>query len=144
MARRIALTFCLVAGCFWCMTLAARVDSAQPATTPKAFRPAASVHALMQGQGRFFEGITQLLEDAAARDRADRLTVEAELLAELANVNRHNQREVDYIEWAGQLRDTALELAREAKKKKDADEARMRKLHKKLKSVCIACHDRYQ
>ncbi len=144
MARRIALTFCLVAGCFWCMTLAARVDSAPPGATPKAFKPAASVHSLMQGQGRFFEGITQLLEDPTARDRADRLMVEAELLAELANVNRHNQSEVDYIEWAGQLRDTALELAREAKKKKDADEARMRKLHKKLKATCLACHDHYQ
>ena len=126
------------------MTLAARVDSAQPATTPKAFKPAASVHSLMQGQGRFFEGITQLLEDPTARDRVGRLMVEAELLAELANVNTHNRREADYVEWAGQLRDTALELAREAKKKKDADEARMKKLHKKLRSTCMACHDHYQ
>ena len=144
MVRRMALTFCLVAGCFWCMTLAARVDSAQPSTMPKTFKPAASVHSLMEGQDRFFVGISQLLGDPGARNRAKRLVVEAELLAELANVNTHNRIEADYVEWAGQIRDTAMKLAGEAKKKKGADEARMDKLYKQLKATCMACHDQYQ
>ena len=144
MIRKMALTGCLLAGCFWCLTLAARADSAQKVPPVKVFKPAASLHALMIGQGRQFEAITDLLADKNARNRSGKLAERAELLAELGNVNTFHRTESDYVGWAGELRETALELAREAKKRKDAAEGRMQDLYKQLKATCIACHDEYQ
>jgi len=70
--------------------------------------------------------------------------MEAEVLAELANVNTFHKDKADYRGWAATLRDTSLELATEAQKKKDADESRLASLFKKLKKTCMACHDMYQ
>ena len=67
----------------------------------------------------------------------------AEALAELANVNTYHSQKEDYQAWAGQMRDTALELANEAEKP-NADDAKMKKLVNTLKNTCGACHDAYQ
>ena len=143
MVRRTALTIVLLAGCVWCLTLVARADS-DPGPPSDSFKPAASIDALMYGQSHHFKELGQLVKNKNAKDRADRLAMEAEVLAELANVNSFHKDKADYRGWAETLRDTSLELATEARKKKDADQSRLESLHKKLKKTCMACHDMYQ
>ena len=143
MIRRTALTMVLLAGCVWCLTLVARADS-DPSPQSDSFKPAASLDGLMYGQAQHFKTVGQLVRNKNAKDRADRLAMEAEVLAELANVNTFHKDKDDYRGWAETLRDTSLELAKEAQKKKDADQSRLESLHKKLKKTCMACHDMYQ
>lgn len=143
MFRRMALTVCLVASCIWCLALVTRADSALPQQSPVSFKPVASVEALMFGQQVFFKQINEELKKPAGGMRNLDIQAAAEVLAELANVNRHNEAKEDYIGWATDLRDTAVKLAAEAKKK-DADDARMKVLSKSIKGSCGACHDMYQ
>ena len=49
----------------------------------------------------------------------------------------------DWRDWATQVRDVSLELAREAEKK-DADEEKIAGLVKRIGETCGACHDKYQ
>ena len=143
MIRRTALTIVLLAGCVWCLTLVARADS-DTHPPSDSFKPAASISGLMYGQAHHFKIVGQLVKNKNAKDRADRLAMEAQVLAELANVNIYHKDKADYRGWAETLRDTSLELATEAEKKKDADQSRLESLHKKLKKTCMACHDIYQ
>ena len=69
---------------------------------------------------------------------------DAEVLAELANVNRYNHDKEDYRAWATQLRDQALQLASQAKAAGSQEDARMKEQYKKIKATCTACHDVYQ
>jgi hypothetical protein len=98
----------------------------------------------MKGKERSFRALGELLKAPKARDRMGRLFVEAELLAELANVNTRRRSEADYVAWDAEVRDTALEFSREVKKEDGVDESRLRTLHNELKAACTACHDRYQ
>ena len=102
----------------------------------------------MHGQRTFFKEIGKALKNPPnpKEEYEDEHGLEeaAEVLAELANVNRYNKDKEDYRAWATELRDTALQLAREARKKKDADRKRIQKLFMKLKDTCTACHDVYQ
>ncbi len=143
MFKRVALTVCLMGGCIWCLALATRADSAQSVSSAGPFQPVASVESLMHGQVKFFKEIGELVEKPASSHRNEELHEYAEVLAELANVNRYNKDKTDYRDWATQLRDTSLELASEAKKK-DTDDTRLKKLHAEMKTVCGACHDAYQ
>jgi cytochrome c556 len=142
--RKAALTTILLGGCVWVPALVTRADSAEPEKAATAFRPVASVHTLMEGQGMFFKKIGDALQDPQAPKRKKEIAFGAELLAELANVNTHNKDLADYVQWAGQLRDTAMELASEAQKKGDADEDKMNSLFSKLEATCKACHEKYQ
>jgi len=145
MVRRLVLTAGLLVGCFSCFMLVTRADSAQStASAAPPFKPVASVHSLMEGQGAYFKQISEALANPAAKRRAEDIFQGAEMLAELANVNTYNSEKEDYRRFAGRLRDTSLELAAEAKKKKDAGEDKMRSLHQKLEATCKACHDVYQ
>lgn len=144
MARRMALTVCLIGGCVWCLALAARVNSAEGDAARNEFKPVAPVEALMHGQMVFFKGIGEQIAQPASGDRNHEIEESAEILAELANVNRHNKDKDDYRGWATSLRDTALELAQEAGKGDGADNARMDKLMQTLKATCTACHDVYR
>ena len=143
MLRRVTLSIGLLAGCVWCFLMVSRVDSAQPAAASRAYKPVASMHGLMNGQAMLFKNIHEALTHKATPQRRGRIGVNAEVLAELANVNTYNSEKEDYQAWAAQLRDTALELAKEAEKS-DADDARMNKLLNTLKNTCSACHDVYQ
>ena len=144
MIRKAALTVILLGGCAWVLAMVTRADSAEPEKTADVFRPVASVHTLMEGQGVFFKKIGDALQDPQAAKRTKEIAFGAELLAELANVNTHNKDQADYVQWAGQLRDTAMELAGEAKKKGDADEDTMNSLFSRLAATCKACHEKYQ
>lgn len=108
------------------------------------FKPVASIDALMNGQLTHFTAIEQLLSDKKAKDRSKRLALEAEVLAELANVNTLNKDKADYRAWATDLRETALELSREAAKKTDESEPTMKTQVERMKTICTACHDAYQ
>ena len=144
MLRRVTLSIGLLAGCAWCFLMVSRVDSAQPtAAASRPYKPVASVHGLMNGQALLFKSIHKATTDKATPQRRERIEVYAEALAELANVNTYNSQKKDYQAWAGQLRDTALDLAKEAEKS-DADDARMTKLVASMKNTCGACHDAYQ
>lgn len=144
MFRKMALTICLMGSCLWCFALATSADSAQPVTTAGVFTPVASVSSLMHGQGKFFKEISQALGNMSNPERNEEIGYSAEVLAELANVNRFNKNKEDYRGWATQLRDKALQLAREADKKEKANESHMKKLFQEMKNTCVACHDVYQ
>jgi cytochrome c556 len=144
MVRRMALTVVLLAGCVWCLALVRRADSAPSASGDGLFKPVASVNGLMTGQMLAFKQLQQSLNGKKGPDRPKAIQLTSEALAELANVNTYNGEKDDYRGWAGQLRDTALELAGEAKKKDNADEAKMKSLLAKLEATCKSCHDVYQ
>lgn len=124
-------------------SLLAGGDAGQPAPSA-GFKPVASVESLMLGQDDAFQKLGKLLGDKSAKDRDELIHHYAELLAELGNVNTLNNEKADYKGWATTIRDTALELSKEAKKGKSADETKMANLHKKLDATCQACHDQYR
>ncbi len=141
MVRRMAMTTCLVVACIWCSTLVARGDGK---TASADFKPVASVGALMHGQGAHFSALKELILYGEGPDRALGMAAEAEVLAELANVNTLHGEKEDYRAWTKELRDLALQLAGEAKKGDKADNDGIRELFKKMSARCSACHDRYQ
>ena len=144
MVRRMALTVVLFAGCVWGLALVRRADSAPSASADGSFKPVASVNGLMTGQLLAFKQLQQSLNGKKGPDRPKAIQLTSEALAELANVNTYNAEKDDYRGWAGQLRDTALELAGEAKKKDQADEDKMKSLLARLEATCKSCHDAYQ
>jgi len=144
MMRRMALTVVLFAGCIWCLALVTTANSAPSAPAGGSFKPVASVRGLMIGQMLAFKQLQTSLTGKKDAERAGAIQLTSEALAELANVNTYNNEKEDYRGWAGQLRDTALELAGEAKKKDMADEDKMKSLLTKLEGTCQSCHDAYQ
>lgn len=144
MIRKAALSVCLMAGCIWCLALVTRADSAQSAPASGSFKPVATVESLMHGQNLFFKQIKGELGKPSSEERNEEIKESAEVLAELANVNRFNSKKEDYRAWATELRDTALLLAAEADKNEKADDGRLKNFLVKLKDTCTACHDMYQ
>lgn len=143
MIRNMTLTVMLIAGCVWCVALVSRADSAQSAGN-NTFKPAVSVHHLMEGQVIVFKQLNQAVKNKNTEHRIKMIEGLSIVIAELANVNTMNSDKSDYIGWASDLRNTAMELAEEADKKKEADDQRMNKLLAKMKATCAACHDVYQ
>ncbi len=143
MAHRTVATIVLFVGSACCLLLGARAESAQPAGS-QPYKPVASVRGLMTGQGLLFKQLQAAVDGPKAADRAMTVQLTAEALAELANVNTYNSDKEDYRGWASQLRETAMELAAEAKKKASADDARMKQLFARIEAACQACHDAYQ
>ena len=92
---------------------------------------------------QFFKKLSEELSKPASKKRNHEIEEYAELLAELANVNRYNNDKEDYIAWATDLRDLSLSLAKEAEEK-DVDDNKMHNLHRQMKAKCGACHDVYQ
>ncbi len=144
MFRNATITVMALCAGVFILAVVTRVDSAESTMSAGAFKPVASVHSLMEGQATFFKNIGEALQNAEAPKRMKHIGVGAEVLAELANVNTHNRSEADYIQWAGELRDMAVELAGEAKKKEGANEETMNSLFDRMKATCQACHDKYQ
>lgn len=144
MFRKMALTICLMGSCLWCFALVTSADSGHPGSAADIFTPVAGVEALMHGQMTFLREIGKALGNMSDPDRNEGIEESAEVLAELANVNRFNKNKEDYRAWATQLRDTAIQLAREADKKQKANESHMKKLFQEIKNTCVACHDVYQ
>jgi len=144
MVRKMALTVVLFAGCIWCLALVTTADSAPSAPAGEPYKPVASVHGLMTGQMLAFKQLKTSFTGKKDADRPRAIQLSSEALAELANVNTYNSEKEDYRTWAGQLRDTAMELAGEAKKKDQADEDKMKSLFAKLEGTCNSCHDAYQ
>ena len=144
MVRRMALTVVLFAVCILCLALVTTADSAPSASAAGPYKPVASVRGLMTGQMLAFKRLQTSLTGTKDVDRPVAIQLTSEALAELANVNTYNNEKEDYRAWAGQLRDTAMELAGEAKKKDQADEGKMKSLLAKLESTCKSCHDAYQ
>lgn len=108
------------------------------------YKPVSSVHGLMNGQNIVFARIQDAINNEGTKKRSEQIEVFSEVLAELANVNTFNAQKDDYRKWAGELRDTALELAKEGKKKGEMDAAKMKALVEKMKATCEACHKAYQ
>ncbi len=140
MLRRVVLSVVLMAGCIWCLALASRADGNQSAAVGP-FKPVAEIESIMHGKNIFFKEITEQLEKPAGEKRNQEMFESAQVLAELANVNRFNKEKDDYRNWATQLRDTALEFAASAKK---AEQDKLKNLYQKMKGTCQACHDAYQ
>jgi len=137
--RNATLSFVLIAGCVFCFVTASRGVSAPGGE----FKPVASVESLMHGQGMAFKRVRKAIQKKSTPERGEVIEHYAQVLAELANVNTYNKDADDYRQWAGTLRDTALELAEEGEKNAP-DEQKMQKLVGRLKSTCKACHDKYQ
>lgn len=144
MMRRMALTVILFAGCIWCLVPVTTADSAPSAPAGGPYKPVASVHGLMTGQMLAFKQLQTTMNGNKDPDRPRMIQMTSEALAELANVNTYLKDKDDYRGWAGQLRDTAMELAAEAKKKDTADESKMKSFFDKIEKTCNACHDAYQ
>ena len=143
MFRNVALSVCLMGGCIWFLGMTSHADSAAPDSAIAAFKPVSSVESLMHGQNMFFKTIRTELNQPAGKKRNHEIVEAAELLAELANVNRYNSPKQDYRDWAKRLSDQSLELAGEAKKS-DASDEKMKSLAGKMGTTCSACHDVYQ
>jgi hypothetical protein len=126
------------------LTFLANAQSETSSAADRGFKPAASIEALMHGQNLAFQNLGRLIEDKQAKNRANAIFLDAELLAELANVNIHHKDKADYRAFATTVRDTALDLAREARKRGEADEGKMKSLYDKLNLTCLACHDVYK
>lgn len=137
MMRGVLVSGSLLALCGFALTVVAQ----NPA--PAAFKPAASVDALMHGQQNQLKTISELVNNKAAKNRAKSLGVAAELLAELANVNAYNNEKADYQAWARDLRDTSSALAKDAVKP-DANDEDLKKAVERIKTICQACHDVYK
>ena len=108
-----------------------------------AFEPVMSTHSLMEEQSRHFDNMLDLIRDAKARKRFERLEHEARALAEMANINGYHQRSHehdDYREWAAQLKAQAIQFA-DLAKKQNVDDAK--KLAGQMNKTCKACHDKY-
>jgi hypothetical protein len=144
MVGKMALTVVLFAGCIWCLALVTTADSAPSASAGGPYKPVASVHGLMTGQMLAFKQLQAFLTRKKDAERPRTIQLTSEALAEMANVNTYLNEKEDYRTWAGQLRDTAMELAGEAKKKDKADEDKMKSLFTKLEATCNSCHDAYQ
>lgn len=114
MIRRTALTVCLMACCGWCLALVVGTEGNQ-GRAAGTVKPVASVSSLMIGQWEHFNSLSKLMANPAAQDRKKSLVVQAELLAELANVNTYSNEKEDQRLWSAKLRDNALALAREAR-----------------------------
>ncbi len=136
-----ALALTLTAGAAWITPDDEEAPAAPPAP---AYSPVGSLDALMTGHGMAFGGIREALPDKENRRRPRTLQINAELLAELANINTYWGRRDDYRNWAGELRDTALELADAVKKRDSIDEARVEAAYRKLDATCTACHEVYK
>jgi len=128
--------------------LASRVGLAQATPAPQdvpdrgPFKPVAELEMLMEAQESHLHGMEDALKTPG--EKAFKVVrFHAQVLAELANVNRFHRDKADYVSWATQLRDTALELAGKAAQGSDADTGAMLGLVEKLKSTCTACHDVY-
>jgi hypothetical protein len=105
------------------------------------YKPVAKVHPLMEEQQDMFDGMKKLL-NAGAADDLKKVEKHALVLAELSNINRHQQKDkADYVDWATQARDTSVKLAKAAGAN-DTDTAKgiLRQLH----TTCTSCHDKYQ
>ncbi len=131
----------LVAASLWCLTVVASEGNHHHASGK--LTTVASLDALMTGQLQHFKNINQLVADKSAEKRTSRLQMQAEILAELANVNTLHGEKDDYRAWAAQLRDTSLELASLAKKG-SLDDAAAGALIQQMKNSCQSCHDEYR
>lgn len=143
MARRMALTVVLFGGCVWCLVLATRAESGEPAPAVP-FKPVAKVDAVMTGQGLVFKELQKAINVSKDPKRPEAIAHLSEALAELSNVNIYHAEKDDYRKWATELRDTALQLAKEAETKPAPDNAKMKALLGTLDKTCNACHDAYQ
>lgn len=119
-------------------------DDDPPAGDGRSYEPVASLDALMTGHGMAFGSIRAAIPDKDNKRRARTIQLGAELLGELANINVNWGRRDDYRDWAGELRDTALELAVEAKKRDEMDEGAIRAAYEKLDATCSSCHEVYK
>ena len=144
MARKVVWTVFLVGGCIWCLALASRAETSVTEPDAITFEPAAPISALMYGQQTFYKTLRSELATPATAGRNGEIAYAAGVLAELANVNRHHNDKADYRQWATKLRDTALDLAKEASKTTQADNTQMNKLYLSIKQTCANCHDIYQ
>ena len=138
--KRTALSMVLVGGCIWCCGLVQRVYSEeQKADAGDCYKPVAPPHDLMEAQDQHFEEIKDLLGQQGAR-RFRKLSIHANILAELCNVNQYQSEEKDYKNWAIEARDLSLKLAK-AGKDKDQDAAS--ELVREIHARCTSCHDKY-
>lgn len=144
MFHRLAITTVLLGLGVSFFFLVPPADSVRADDAAKVFKPALSVHHLMEGQGFVFSQIHDALTNANTPRRHKIIEAGSGVLAELANVNTLNSEKEDYRAWAAELRDTALMLAKEADKKADADDKQMNELFKQMKNTCASCHDMYQ
>jgi hypothetical protein len=143
MWQRTVLTAMLVGGCVLCFMMVPEASSQGTGSGLKRdlFKPAASVHSLMEAQDYHFDQ----MKEQIASDKDNRfkiLETQAEILAELANVNGFHQEKEDYVNWASQMRSLALDVAKAAKAK-DPDKAKGL-ISQINKNCCTACHDVYQ
>jgi len=140
MLRQTILTVLLMGGCAVCFVMAPEATS-RGAGKQQAFAPVAPVLSLMAAQDYHFEQMKEQV-GSESKSRFSELQTQAEIIAELANVNRfHEPDKADYVQWCNLMRGTALEVAKAAKAK---DIKKAKSLIAKINTTCNDCHDEYQ
>jgi len=131
----------MVAGLAW---VDRAVSSPMQEVSKPTYKPVSQVQFLMEGQKMHFKAAAGMVKNKNAEERYEHIQMNAEVLAELANVNTYNKDKEDYRRWAAQVRDLALKLSAEAGKESKADENTMRKILTEINDTCVSCHDVYQ
>ncbi len=146
MVRKNMFTMAALLAATACLSVIVQSGTAQTDSPTKSdgFKPVMPLLSLMAEQDRHFDNILDLVRDAEAADRFEKMRHEAYALAEMGNINGYHSgavRHQDYRQWAGDLKDLALTLAGNAERKQaDAFAG----LAKKLNSTCKACHNKYK
>lgn len=109
----------------------------QTAGVPVPFKPVLEVEQLMEDQEIAFKGLKTAIIDSKWNDARKY----SWLLAELANVNRQHAQDAKYSEFAGEMIDKSMDLAKKMKSK-DAKAASAGLAA--LNQVCSACHKAYR
>lgn len=143
--KNLFMTAALVAATL-CLSVIVRNGAAQTgdSSTSDVFKPVMPLLSLMAEQDRHFDNILDLVRDAEAADRFEKMRHEAYALAEMGNINAYHRgalRHQDYRRWATQLREYASQLAGDAERKEAGAFA---DIAKQINATCKACHDKYK
>jgi hypothetical protein len=144
MALRCTLTVFLCALCGWGLTLVAGMGEPPASLVASVeFEPVASAKTLLEAQREAIQRIDALLDPATPTRNADQISIQAELIAEYANLCTLHTGSGSFRRWSIRVRDTALDLSREARKHHAASPDRLIESIACLKAMQTSCADSF-
>lgn len=101
------------------------------------FKPAQSVHQMMEGQDKLMKEIKAGIMDKSLKDAM----VSSWILAEVANANQYHNDNPEYRGLAAKMSEQCVELAKTLKK---GDEKTAITQLNAIGQTCGACHDKFK